>query len=77
MKRIRLRTLLIVVLFGSFLTACGNQTDLSTKPATSEPTAVDVTEYSSVSNGSNARGYGNQNALFLFVLAYLFAPAVL
>lgn len=72
-----IRALLIVVLIGSSLTACGNQAARTTDPAASQASAVDVTEYSSVSNGANGRGYGNQSVLFFFVLAYLFAPAVL
>lgn len=77
MKRTQIRTLILVVLLGYSLAACGNQADPPIKPVTSQTTAVDVTEYSSVSNEGTGGGYGNQRILFFFIMAYLFAPAVL
>ena len=77
MKCTKIRTLLVIVLLANTLTACGNRAEQSTTPAAPQSTAADVTEYSSVSNGANARGYGNQSVTFFFVLAYLFAPAFL
>ncbi|MDH3692721.1 MAG: hypothetical protein OEU36_25115 [Gammaproteobacteria bacterium] len=77
MKRTQIRTLLLVVLLGYSLTACGNQADLPTKPVASQTTVVDVMAASSVSKEAHAGGYGNPNIVFFFVLAYLAAPVVL
>ena len=77
MKRTQIPTLLIVVLLGYYLTACGNQADLPIKPVTSQTTAVDVMAESSVRKEAHAGGYGNQYIGFYFVLAYLVAPVVL
>ncbi len=74
MKRVKVPTLLLVVLLG--LTACGKQADFPTKPVSSQTTVNDVMSELSVSKEAHAGGYGNQYIGFYFVLAYLVAPVV-
>ena len=75
MKRTRIPALLLVAMLG--LTACGKPADLSVKPATPHTTVDDVQSESSIRKEAHAGGYGDQRVLFFFILAYLFAPAVL
>ena len=77
MKRSQIRTFLLVALMGCSLAACGKQADLAMKPATSQTYVESVQSEHSVRKEAHAGGYGNQGVLFFFVLAYLFAPAVL
>ena len=70
-----MKRFLFVALLGFSVTACGQQTHLPTKPVTPETTTV--MDASLVSKEAHAGGYGDQRILFFFILAYLFAPAVL